>query len=58
MPIKSKLKKLLIIPENTYECICPYCNNNMGLIQDPEYYFERCVPPICTTCKKEFKVSK
>ena len=40
----------------TFDCSCPYCEEHIGEIEDPGYYFDRQEAPICLCCGKEFKV--
>ena len=52
-------RKLVQDGECEYEgfnCFCPYCGENIGMIEDPGYYFDREEAPICLCCGKEFEV--
>jgi transposase-like protein len=41
---------------DNYTCICPYCKESMGVINDPGYYFDRVNSPNCPDCGAEFEV--
>ena len=56
--LEGKLKKLIQrkIKTEKYECICPYCGNNFGIVDDPAYWFERAYGTVCNQCGEEFDI--
>lgn len=56
--LDDKPKKLIqeFINDEKYDCTCPYCDFNFGIIEDPAYAFDRIHGTECHICNKEFEV--
>ena len=56
--LEGKLKKLKQkhVKDDKYDCTCPYCGINFGIVDDPAYTFERIHGTQCAECGNEFEV--
>ena len=52
----KKLKQKSVGSGESYECTCPYCGADQGIINDPAYYYERETSPECDECGETFEV--